>query len=230
MLRVISKPLSRGAQSSYHDYEKLLREEFASMQHKQKWIVLPYKLIKDLHGLRLTPPGVVSQRERRTKFICNYSFSDINENTVPIAPMEAMKFGHALDRIIRNILLSDPKCCPTYLQKVDISNGFYRIALKVEDITKLAVIFPTKKGCELLVAFSLFLPIGWTNLPPKVCAGTKTITDLCNKKLSQTLKSCPHKLDTLATKLDRLVDTTATADSTIISQPSTKVAVPLPCH
>lgn len=54
-----------------------------------------------------------------------------------------MQFGHALDRIIRNILLSDPKFGPTYLQKVNISDGLYRIALKIEDIPKLVVTFPT---------------------------------------------------------------------------------------
>ena len=67
---------------------------------------------------------------------------------VPIAPMEAMQFGHALDRIIRNILLSDPKFGPSYIHKVDISDGFYRIALTIEDIPKLAVMFPTKKAAS----------------------------------------------------------------------------------
>ena len=85
-----------------------------------------------------------------------------------------------------------------------------------------------KKGCELSVANSLFLPMGWTNLPPIICSGTETIADFYNKNLSQKLKFCPHKLDTLATNLDRLFYTTVITDSTIILQPYTKVAVPLP--
>ena len=74
--------------------------------------------------------------------------------------MEAMQFGHVLERIIHHILLSDQKFGLTYLNKVDISDGFYRIALKKEDIPKLGVVFPTKPGCISLVAFPLVLPMG----------------------------------------------------------------------
>ena len=224
----ISEALSRGAHKSCNDYEVFLREEFASMRNKQQWIVLPYNVVKNLPGLRLTPPGVVPQRDRRPRFICDYSFSEVNKNTVPIAPMEAMQFGHALDRILRHILLADPRFGPTYLHKIDIADGFYRIAVKVDDIPKLAVIFPSNKGCEPLVAFPLVLPMGWSNSPPAFCAPTDTIADLSNQHLSQPLSPRPHKLDTLAMPLDRLVDTTATAAGTTVNEHSTSIAVPLP--
>ena len=116
----------------------------------------------------------------------------MNQNTVPITPMDAMQFGHALDRIVRNIILSYPKCVPTCLNIVNIADGYNCVALKVEDFPKLAIIFPTKKGCEPLVAFPLVLPMGWSNSPPIFCAPIKTIADLSNERLLQPLKARPH--------------------------------------
>ena len=71
-----------------------------------------------------------------------------------------MQFGHALDRILREILLSNPAFGSVYLIKLDISDGFYHIALNVDDIPKLGVAFSTAPGEDPLVAFPLVLPMG----------------------------------------------------------------------
>ena len=57
-----------------------------------------------------------------------------------------MRFGHALYRYLREILLADPALGPFYLINVDISDGFYHIALNLNDIQKLGVVSPTEKG------------------------------------------------------------------------------------
>ena len=92
-----------------------------------------------------------------------------------------MQFDHALDRIVLNILLANPHFGTTYFNKVDISDSFYRIVLKPEDISKLAVIFPTKLGCIPLVEFPLVLPMGWINSPLVLCSSTETLADLTNQ-------------------------------------------------
>ncbi|KAL3806886.1 hypothetical protein ACHAXA_000796 [Cyclostephanos tholiformis] len=96
-------------------------DEFVDMIHKGQWIVLPYSSIRDLPGLRVSPPGVVPQRERRPHWICDYSWSHVNGDTLPLAAVEAMQFGHALDRILREVLLADPARGPIYLLKLDIT-------------------------------------------------------------------------------------------------------------
>ena len=50
---------------------------------------------------------------------------------------------------------SDPKLGPIYLSKLDISDGFYRVNLAIDDIPKMGVVFPVKDGEEPLVAFPL---------------------------------------------------------------------------
>ena len=111
---------------------------------KAYWVVLPAEAVKDLPGLRVSPPGVVPQLGRRPRWIVDYSWWLVNNETLPLAPTEAMQFGHALDRLLREILLADPAFGPVELMKVDMSDGFYRVGLNVEDIPKLGVVFPTR--------------------------------------------------------------------------------------
>ena len=70
------------------------------MIQKQQWVILPFDAVKDLPGLRLSPPGCIPQRDRRPRWICDYTWSGVNPETQPIAALEAMQFGHALERIL----------------------------------------------------------------------------------------------------------------------------------
>ena len=58
---------------------------------------------------RISPLGVVPQRDRRPRLIVDYSFSNFNEETVPLAPIEFMQFGRALQRIMAKIVRADPQ-------------------------------------------------------------------------------------------------------------------------
>ena len=168
------------------------------MIQRGQWLVLPAKAVLHLPGLRVSPPGVVPQRERRPRWICDYSWWGVNQDTLPLAAMEAMQFGHALDRILREILLADPAFGPVHLLKVDLSDGFYRLDVNVDDIPKLGVVFPTAPGEEQLIAFPLVLPMGWTNSPPIFSTATETIADVANDRLASYPHSAPHHLDELA--------------------------------
>jgi hypothetical protein len=64
--------------------------------------------------------------------------------------------------------------------KMDISDGFYRIGLNIDDISKLGCVFPTLPGDKPLIAFPLVLSMGWTNSPPFFSTATETIADIAN--------------------------------------------------
>ena len=198
----IERALARGPHRSCMEHIDFLHEEFIDMINKQQWIILPFSEAKNLPNLRLSPPGVVPQRGRRPRWIVDYSWWNVNSETLPLAPKEAMQFGHALDRILREILLADPNLGPVYLSKLDISDGFYRINLAVEDIPKLGVVFPVKKGEEPLVAFPLVLPMGWANSPPIFCAATETAADLANAAIASSAVAPKHPLDEMASSMD----------------------------
>jgi hypothetical protein len=56
----------------------------------------------------------------------------VNEDTIELCPEESMQFGRALLRILQQIARSDPRLGRVYLSKIDIVDGFYCIAIRVE--------------------------------------------------------------------------------------------------
>ena len=203
----IEQSMRRGAHKSCFDYLEFLEEEFVDMINKDQWVILPYSVVKDLPGLRLSPPGVVPQRERRPRWICDYSFYAVNLDTLPLAALESMQFGHALDRILRHILLANPELGPVYLMKVDLSDGFYRVDLSIDDAPKLGVVFPTRPNEEPLVAIPLVLPMGWKNSPPIFSTVTETIADVANSVIEHDSAPAPsHPLGNLAQLQDDIAN------------------------
>ena len=134
-------------------------------------------------GLRVSPLGVVPQRDRRPRLIVDYSFSGVNDDTIPLAPRESIQFGRALQRLLQTIVQADPKCGPVYLPKIDIADGFYRVWLQASDIPKLGVALPSTPSQPPLVAFPLALPMGWVESPPYFTTLTETACDLTNNQL-----------------------------------------------
>jgi hypothetical protein len=195
------------------------------MVDRATWLVLPYKLLRHLPNLRISPMGVVPQHERRPRPIVDYSFSGVNHDTLNLAPTEAMQFGHALERIISQTVHSDPRFGPVKFLKIDIADGFYRVWLNIDDIPTLAVSIPTLPGESPLLALPLALPMGWTQSPPAFCTVTETIADLTNAQLHRRRHWPPHRLDALADSPSQdsifLPDPTTDSLSTTTSLPTT---------
>ena len=84
----------------------------------------------------------------------------MKQDTLSLTALDVMQFGHALEQILCKILLANPMLGPVHLMKLDISDGFYCIAVNINNIPKLVVIFPTEPGKFPLVAFLLVLPMG----------------------------------------------------------------------
>ena len=77
-----------------------------------------------------------------------------------------MQLGHVLRWILCKILLSLPSHGPVQLNKTDLSDGFYRLDMKINDVPKIGAVFHTKTGTKPIVALPLVLPMGWKNRPP----------------------------------------------------------------
>ncbi len=216
-----TRALRRGPHKSAIEFQDFLEEEMVSMILKGQWIILPADLVADLEDLRLSPLGVVPQRDRRPRTICDYSFYDVNGDTVPLAPKDAMQFGRALHRLIAKIVAADPRFGPVYLSKIDIADGFYRIWLLPRDIPKLGVLFPNREGEPQLVGFPLVLPMGWESSPPYFCAATETVADLANDMARTSYDPGPHRLDEVS-------ESPAIPPELLPDTKDPKIAVPIP--
>jgi hypothetical protein len=164
------------------------------MINKGQWVILLAKAVLHLHGLQLSPPGVVPQCSRCPHWICDY----VNNDTLPLAAMEAMQFGWSPEQILCEILFANPAHGLVHMIKLDISDGFYHIGLNIDDIPKLGVVFPMLPVDKPLIAFPLVLPMGWTNSPPIFSTATETIADITNTRLSLGWLPSSHPLDGLA--------------------------------
>ena len=184
--------MTRGPHKSALDFTDFLEEEFANFVDCCQWIVLSWSRAKHLKNLRVSPPGVVPQRERRPRLIADLTFWLINMMTVNLSPKEAMQFGRSLDCLIHTIVLENPVYGHVHQMKVDLADGFYRMWLQLRNIPKLALVLPPLAGStEPLIALPLGLPMGWVEPPPWFCVATKTIADVTNMSLLRPLAMVP---------------------------------------
>ena len=105
----IHAAMTRGPHKYVEDHHKFLKEEFTSMINKGQWVILPYEQAKSLPYLRISPPGIFPQHERRPRWIGDYSYYEVNQDTLPISPDEAMQCSRKLERVVRHIVLADQK-------------------------------------------------------------------------------------------------------------------------
>jgi hypothetical protein len=110
----------------------------------------------------------------------DYTFNNVNQTSLPVAPIKAMQFGHALQRILQCIAYCNPTFGPPLLTKLDLANGYYRILLIPDAILQLAVVLPSDGLQEALIGLPLSLPMGWSQSPPYFCAFTETCADMAN--------------------------------------------------
>jgi len=201
----IESTLKRGPHKSCRDHLDFLREEILDFVRKGFWTLLPYRLWKkkmkaeggSMRRLRLAPPGIVPQRERRPRLIVDYTFYYLNQDTLELAPEEAMQFGRALERVLYRVRYANPRYGPVYLGKVDLADGFCRVWLMPDSIPQLAVTFPKYKGEEQLIGLPLTLPMGWKESVPYFCAATETVTDIANHRPKREILPV-HPLEHLA--------------------------------
>ena len=177
--------VARGPHQSSQGEREFVAEEMLDFVRQGYWVVIPYEEALLLEGLRVSPLGVVPQHDRRPRIIVDYSFSEVNGDTVQWAPQEAMQFGRALQRVFTALVHAHPRYGPVYLAKIDVADGFYRVWLQLADVPKLGVVLPTAPGTAPLLAFPLALPMGWVESPPYFTAITETICDRANSLLSR---------------------------------------------
>jgi hypothetical protein len=187
--------LQRGSHQYALQHEGFLCEEFVDLILKGQCVLLPADLVLQEPNLRLSPLGVVTQRECRPQMICDYSFFLVNLDTIPLAPAESIQFGRALRRILSTVHQADTRLGTVFLSKIDIADGFYRIWVNANDVPKLGVVVPTLPVQPKIIDFQLVLPMGWMQSPPLFTAATETVADLANQELHDLAPAQPHRLD-----------------------------------
>jgi hypothetical protein len=219
---------NRGPHQSTHEHIEFMRQEFSKMTEAGQWIVLPYSAVRLLPNLRLSPTGVVPQRDRRPRPIVDYTYSDVNDGTLSVAP-DSIQFGTALTRFLQHLERADTRRGPIYLSKTDVADAFMRVWIALGSIPILGAILPTYPGEEAIVAFPMILPMGWVDSPSFLCAVMETIADLPNQRTSTgDLATELHHLDSAAsTRPPSVPATPAIPTNTAHPPPTTRSSGPV---
>ena len=165
--------------SAKHLFAEFLQEEMLDMASRKYWTVVPYHAVRRLPSLKISPAGVVPQRNRRPRTIIDYTFSGVGPATLQVASPHAMQFGRAFQRVIERIVYANPRFGPVHILKIDLSDGYYRVPLNARGALQLAVAMPSSRRRPLL-AIPTVLPMGWLESPPYFCMATETIADYTN--------------------------------------------------
>jgi hypothetical protein len=73
--------------SATHHFRTFLHEDLLDMVAKGYWAILPYNAVRHLPHLKLSPSGVVPQREHRPRPIMDYTYTKVNQASLPLADL-----------------------------------------------------------------------------------------------------------------------------------------------
>ena len=106
--------------------------------------VFPLEAVTALQKLWLSPVAVIPQVGRMPRLIIDFTWSGLNDIVEHLSPMEAMRFGGALQRILRQVITIDPRLGLVYLSKVDLDDSYMRSWMMMEDVPYIAFLIPKK--------------------------------------------------------------------------------------
>ena len=136
---------------------------------------------------------------RIPRLIFDFTWSGINDIAERLSLMEAMRFGGALLRILKQVLAADPRLGPVYLSKLDLADAYMRLWVRMEDVPSTAFFIPNKTPSNTqLVGFHISVPMGYIDSAPYFFMATETVADLAKNSIYQRGQAGKHPLELAA--------------------------------
>ncbi len=179
--------------------------------------VVRWKDIKDKlpKNFKISPIAMVPHKSKLFRAILDLSFrlrksdgtywESVNSGTRKQAPPSAMRqLGHCVRRIIAMMADHFDTNLPFYFAKLDVKDGFWRMAVNDEDAWNFCYVLPslndTKDIDEIEIVVPNSLQMGWSESPPYFCAASETARDVIEILLPSMQDLPPHKLENLMMK------------------------------
>ena len=120
-----------GAYASANKKADFINVELAEQVQAGQVTVFPLEVVNYLHNLWLSPVAVTPQVRSRLRLIFDFTWSGLNDVSKSLSPMEAMRFGGAIQRILNQVLTNNPHLGPVYLSKVDLEDAYTRLWVRM---------------------------------------------------------------------------------------------------
>jgi hypothetical protein len=163
--------------------------------------VLRYRdIMKNMpKNLKISPVAMIPHKSRSFRTILDLSFrlrhlgklmESVNSATVKQAPAESMvQLGNCVQRIIALLADNYDPSQPFLFSKLDIKDGFWRMAVNEEDAWNFCYVLPQAEAVtnieDILIVVPSCLQMGWCESPPFFCAASETARDVIEALLEE---------------------------------------------
>ena len=176
------------------------RQGFATIV---KWDVLKQNLPANL---KISPLAMIPHKSRKYRAILDLSFSltiagwdlpSVNEATSETAPSEAIdQVGEVLPRIIEALATTPLSDDPILFSKLDIKDGFWRMACAAGEEWNFAYVLPNHPGEPIELVIPSALQMGWTLSPCFFHVASETARDVAQTFAQEAIGALPaHPLE-----------------------------------
>ena len=150
--------------------------------------------------LKISPVAMIPHKSRKFRTILDLSFrlrhkgkllESVNSATVKQAPAEAMvQLGNCVKRLVATLADNYNPEKPFYFAKLDIKDGFWRMAVADDDAWNFCYVLPAQTpGFTNLDDIKIVIPnslqMGWCESPPFFCAASETARDIIETLLAE---------------------------------------------
>ena len=228
--------LVKGPHSSANSKEaiKQLRAETVQKISNQYARVVKWSDIKDNipPKLKLSPVAMIPHKSKKFRCILDLSFTlhkngqryaSVNETTARLSKQESMtQLGSSLQRIVAILANNKSKNTPFKFTKLDIKDGFWRMAVNDEEAWNFCYVLPSLKPTQTMDDIEIVVPnslqMGWCESPPLFCSGSETARDVIEKIQKTYLQLPTHKFEEAMLKEATSNNTSYTKNSSTLTE------------
>ena len=159
--------------------------------------------------LKISPVAMVPHKSKQFRCILDLSFGmriknkrhkSVNETTCPKSKEQAMlQLGHTIRRIITTMEKNRQKDRHFYFTKLDIKDGFWRLAVNNDDAWNFAYVLPSEDPNISIDDIEIVIPnslqMGWCESPPLFCSASETGRDVIESLLQGKTQLPPHAFE-----------------------------------
>jgi hypothetical protein len=173
--------------------------------------IVKWKNIKDNipEKLKISPIAMIPHKSRKFRAILDLSFNlfhkgmkhpSVNEETKHQSKHESMaQLGLTIKRIIATMAKNIDHTRPFKFSKIDIKDGFWRMAVNNENAWNFCYVLPQSKSSQNIDEIEIVVPnslqMGWCESPPFFCASSETARDVIDKLLTQKTDLPKHRFE-----------------------------------